>query len=76
MIAGHFHRAVHEEQPDGIPTLAAGPLATFWDRQGAYRLYKYENGCLSYQDLYVQDPPEGTHISHEGFVVPVEPAHR
>lgn len=73
LICGHFHRAVHEERPDGVPTISAGPIATFWDRQGSYRLYKYENGCLSYQDFYLQDPPPGTHICHEGFVVPVEP---
>ena len=73
LICGHFHRVVHEEQPDGIPTIAAGPIATFWDRQGTYRLYKYENGCLSYQDIYIQDPPEGTHINRAGFIVETSP---
>lgn len=73
LICGHFHRAVHEERPDGVPTIAAGPIATFWNRQGTYRLYKYENGCLSYQDFYIQDPPEGTHINHAGFVVETFP---
>ena len=73
LICGHFHRVVHEENLDGVPTLSAGPVATFWDRQGTYRLYKYENGCLSYQDLYIQDPPSGTHINHAGFVVETLP---
>lgn len=76
VICGHFHRVVHEERPDGVPTIAAGPIATFWRRQGTYRLYKYEDGCLSYQDFYIQDPPYGTFINHEGFIVPVEPANR
>lgn len=73
LICGHFHRAVHEERADGVPTIAAGPIATFWNRQGTYRLYKYENGRLSYRDFYIQDPPEGTHINHAGFVVETFP---
>jgi len=73
VICGHFHRVVHEENADGVPTIASGPIATFWDRQGSYRLYKYENGALSYQDLYLQDPPGGTHINHAGFIVETEP---
>ena len=73
VICGHFHRVVHEEGPDGVPTIASGPIATFWDRQGSYRLYRYENGCLSYQDFYLQDPPGGTHINHAGFIVETEP---
>ena len=76
VICGHFHRVLHEERPYGVPTIAAGPIATFWRRQGTYRLYKYENGCLSYQDFYIQDPPYGTFINHEGFIVPVEPERR
>ena len=73
LIGGHFHRVVHAENPDGVPTITAAPIATFWDRQGSYRLYKYENGSLTYQDLYIQDPPPGTHINHSGFVVETEP---
>ncbi|MBQ9727396.1 MAG: metallophosphoesterase [Kiritimatiellae bacterium] len=73
VMCGHFHRVVHEERPDGVPTISAGPIATFWGRQGSYRLYKYQDGCLSYQDFYIHDPPEGTHISHKGFVIPVKP---
>ena len=46
-----------------------GAFATFWGRQASYRVYSYEDGCLSYQDAYIADPPEGAHITHDGFIV-------
>ena len=75
VIAGHFHRNARVEHSDGgPPTVIASSLAAFWDRQASYRVYSYEDGCLSYQDAYIQDPPPGTHISYEGFVVEDAPA--
>ena len=70
VIAGHFHRNARVEHPDGgPPTVIASSLAAFWDRQASYRVYSYEDGCLSYQDAYIEDPPEGTHINYAGFIV-------
>ncbi len=70
VIAGHFHRNARVEHPDGgPPTVVAGAFATFWGRQASYRVYSYEDGCLSYQDAYIADPPEGAHITHDGFIV-------
>ena len=75
VIAGHFHRDARVEHPDGgPPTSVASSIAAFWDRQASYRVYSYEDGCLSYQDAYIEDPPEGTHINYAGFVVEEPPA--
>jgi hypothetical protein len=75
VIAGHFHRNARVEHADGgPPTVIASSLAAFWDRQASYRVYSYEDGCLSYQDAYIQDPPEGAHINYAGFVVEETPA--
>ena len=74
VIGGHFHRAVQAEHPDNIPTIVAPCIASFWGRQGSFRLYRYENGCLSYQEVYLVDPPAETAIDADGFIVkPEEP---
>ena len=70
VIAGHFHRNARVEHPEGgPPTIVAGCFASFWSRQATYRVYTYEDGALSYQDAYIEDPPYGTHVNYEGFVV-------
>ena len=75
VIAGHFHRNARVEHPDGgPPTIVASSIAAFWDRQASYRVYSYEDGCLSYQDAYLEDPPEDTRINYAGFVVEEPPA--
>lgn len=74
VIAGHFHRNARVEHPDGgPPTIVASCFASFWDRQASYRVYSYEDGCLSYQDAYIQDPPEGARITYEGFLAEEAP---
>lgn len=66
--AGHFHRNVYEEHKDGPSTFAAPAVASFWGRQAAFRLYRYDDGLLSYQDMYIEDPPAGTHIHRTGIL--------
>ena len=75
VIAGHFHRNARVEHPDGgPPTIVASAFATFWGRQASYRVFSYEDGQLSYQDAYIEDPPEGARISYDGFIVEEKPA--
>ncbi|MGN0844325.1 MAG: metallophosphoesterase family protein [Kiritimatiellia bacterium] len=74
VIAGHFHRNVYANHPDGIPTIVVSSIATFWGRQGVFRLFHYKNGVLSSQDIYIEDPPKDAHINYDGFVVPAPSA--
>lgn len=69
VLAGHFHRNAFAAHPDGPPTIVAPCFASFWQRQGAYRVFTYEDGNLSWQDAYVEDPPPGTHVNRLGFAV-------
>lgn len=55
IITGHFHRDEIHWNALGIPTYVAGPIADFWQRQGSYRVYRYENGLLSYTTVYLDD---------------------
>lgn len=53
VITGHFHR--DELQWDKkIPVYIAGPVARNLGRPATYRLYKYENGKLSYYTIYLE----------------------
>ena len=57
IIAGHFHRdELHFNEDDGIPTYVAAGMASFWGRQGTFRIYTYHKGRLSYQTVYIDDP--------------------
>ena len=69
VLAGHFHRNAYAAHPDGIPTIVASCFASFWQRQASYRVFTWEDGLLSWQDAYVEDPPPGTHVDRHGFVV-------
>ena len=74
VIAGHFHRNARVEHPDGgPPTIVASCFANFWQRQGSYRVYSYEDGCLSYQDAYIEDPPPDARINYDGTLAEDEP---
>ena len=70
VLAGHFHRNCYAEHADGgPPTIVAPCFASFWQRQAAFRVFTCEDGRLSWQDVYIEDPPAGTRISREGFVI-------
>lgn len=69
VLAGHFHRNAFAEHPDGPPTIVASCFASFWQRQASYRIFTCEDGRLSWQDVYLEDPPTGTHVNRRGFVV-------
>ncbi|MCL1857504.1 MAG: metallophosphoesterase [Kiritimatiellaeota bacterium] len=57
IITGHFHRDELHFSEDGIPTYVAAGMASFWGRQGTFRIYTYRDGRLSYQTVYIEDPP-------------------
>ena len=68
VLAGHFHRNCYAEHGDGgPPTVVASCFASFWQRQASYRVFTCEDGRLSWQDVYVEDPPPGTRIDRRGF---------
>lgn len=52
MVAGHLHRdELH--WIGAVPVYVASSLVWFWDRQPSMRLYKYENGRLTYWTIYL-----------------------
>jgi len=54
VIAGHFHR---DEQHwlGRVPLYICPPVATYYGRQTAFRIYEYSNGLLSYRTQYVAE---------------------
>lgn len=70
VLAGHFHRCAYAEHSDGgPPTVVASCLAGFWQRQASYRVFTMNDGHLSWQDCYIEDPPPGASVTRDGFVV-------
>ncbi|MBQ7667550.1 MAG: metallophosphoesterase [Kiritimatiellae bacterium] len=70
VLAGHFHRNCYAEHGDGgPPTIVAPCFASFWQRQASYRIFTVEDGRLSWQDVYIEDPPPDTHISRDGIAI-------
>jgi 3',5'-cyclic AMP phosphodiesterase CpdA len=57
IIAGHFHRDELQWNELGIPTYISAGIACYWDRQGSFRIYTYADGRLTYQTVYIEDPP-------------------
>ncbi len=55
IITGHFHRDELHWNELGIPTYVASSIASFWGRQGTFRVYRYEKGALSYTTVYIAD---------------------
>lgn len=55
VIAGHFHRDEHYWL-GSVPLYVAPPLSWYYGRQGAYRIYHYKNGLLSFRTQYLQRP--------------------
>jgi predicted phosphodiesterase len=53
VITGHFHRDEFY-WIKRTPVFVCESIAGFWGRQGAYRIYHYEQGSLSYRTQYIQ----------------------
>jgi len=53
VIAGHFHRDEHHWLGD-VPLHVCGPVAGYWGRQAAFRIYQYRDGKVSYRTQYVE----------------------
>lgn len=70
IITGHYHRDELQQDPDGIPTHVGNSVANFWGRQGSFRIYTYENDRLSFRTVYLDDPPQGTHLNPDGTTGP------
>ncbi|MBR1609181.1 MAG: metallophosphoesterase, partial [Kiritimatiellae bacterium] len=71
VLAGHFHRNAYAEHGDGgPPTVVASCFAGFWGRQASYRVFTYEDGRLSWQDAYIEDPPPDVFITGDGRAIP------
>lgn len=55
VISGHFHRdELH--WLGRVPLYVSAPLAGYYGRQGSFRVYKYEEGRLSYYTVYLEGP--------------------
>ena len=55
VLTGHFHR--DEMYWTGeVPLYVAGPVASYWGRQGTFRVYEYKNGKLNYRTVYLEGP--------------------
>lgn len=52
VIAGHFHRDEFH-WIGNVPLYVCEPVARFWERQPAFRIYEYTNGRLGYRTIYL-----------------------
>ena len=70
VLAGHFHRnAYAEHEVGGPPTIVASCFASFWQRQASYRIFTVTDGRISWQDVYIEDPPPDVRLTHDGRIV-------
>lgn len=53
VIAGHFHRDEHHWLGE-VPLYVAPPVAGYYGRQAAFRIYEYKNGKIGYRTQYVE----------------------
>jgi 3',5'-cyclic AMP phosphodiesterase CpdA len=53
VIAGHFHRDEHHWLGE-VPLYVSPPVAGYFGRQGAFRIYEYKKGKLGYRTQYVE----------------------
>lgn len=53
VLCGHFHKDELHWLGD-IPLFVAPPVAGYYGRQAAYRIYEYRDGHLSYRTLYLR----------------------
>jgi len=75
VIAGHFHR--DELRWLGrVPIYVAPAIADYWGRQGAFRIYEYRRGRLSYRTVYLDDtlPAKTPSVATQALDV-IQPQH-
>jgi predicted MPP superfamily phosphohydrolase len=53
VIAGHFHRDEHHWLGE-VPLFISPPVAGYYGRQAAFRIYEYKNGKIGYRTQYVE----------------------
>jgi len=53
IIAGHLHNDEHNWVGE-VPLYVSPPIAGYWGIQGAYRIYEYKDGKISYRSMYVK----------------------
>jgi predicted MPP superfamily phosphohydrolase len=53
IIAGHLHNDEHNWVGE-VPLYVCPSIAGYWDRQGAYRIYEYKDGKISYRTMNVK----------------------
>jgi 3',5'-cyclic AMP phosphodiesterase CpdA len=53
IIAGHLHNDEHNWVGE-VPLYVCPAIAEYWDRQGAYRIYQYKDGKISYRSMMVK----------------------
>lgn len=57
MVSGHFHRdELH--WIGNVPVYVGSSVASFWERQPSVRLYKFEDGRLTYWTIYLKKSNE------------------
>lgn len=53
IIAGHFHNDEYNWVGD-VPIYVCPAIAGYWDKQGAYRIYQYKDGKISYRSMTIK----------------------
>lgn len=53
VIAGHFHRDEHYWLGN-VPLYISSSIASYWGRQGTFRIYEYRDGKISYRTQYIE----------------------
>ena len=53
VIAGHFHRDEHHWLGE-VPLYVSPPVAGYYGRQAAFRIYEYKKGKVGYRTQYVE----------------------
>jgi len=55
VLTGHYHRdELHWE--GGVPLFVGSSVASYWGRQGSFRIYEYRDGRLGYRTVYLEEP--------------------
>jgi UDP-2,3-diacylglucosamine pyrophosphatase LpxH len=54
VITGHFHTDEFHWLNNKVPLYVSSSVAGYWKRQGTFRIFKYNNGKLSYRTQYIR----------------------